>query len=92
MKMQISQSKEEAGKAAAQAAERLIAHAISAQKEANVVFATGASQLDFLGYLTTANLPWTKIRMFHLDEYVGLPMTHPASFRKYLTARSEPPQ
>jgi len=49
------------------------------------VAATGTSQLDFLDALTKAKaIDWQQVEMFHLDEYVGLPITHPASFRKYL--------
>ena len=55
---------------------------------ARIVVATGASQLDFLGALTGAgNIDWGEVEMFHLDEYVGLPLNHPASFRKYLFER-----
>ena len=50
--------------------------------------ATGASQFDFLEALTAApGIDWTRVEMFHLDEYVGLPIDHPASFRKYLLER-----
>ncbi|MCL1921912.1 MAG: glucosamine-6-phosphate deaminase [Kiritimatiellaeota bacterium] len=53
-----------------------------------MVVATGASQFEFLEHLTAdASLDWTKVVAFHLDEYVGLPVTHPASFRKYLRER-----
>src|SRR5262245_25554069 len=46
------------------------------------------SQFEFLNALTnTPGVDWTKVEMFHLDEYVGLPATHPASFRKYLLER-----
>ncbi len=55
---------------------------------ARIVVATGMSQLDFLDALTKAeNIDWKRVEMFHLDEYVGLPITHPASFRKYLLER-----
>lgn len=50
--------------------------------------ATGASQFEFLDNLTRApGIDWTRVEVFHLDEYVGLPATHPASFRKYLLER-----
>src|SRR2546427_12522036 len=43
---------------------------------------------DFLDALTNAkNIAWQRVEMFHLDEYIGLPITHPASFRKYLLER-----
>ena len=50
--------------------------------------ATGASQFEFLDSLTRApGIDWSHVEVFHLDEYVGLPATHPASFRKYLLER-----
>jgi glucosamine-6-phosphate deaminase len=50
--------------------------------------ATGTSQFEFLDALTTARgIDWTRVEMFHLDEYVGLAIDHPASFRKYLIER-----
>jgi glucosamine-6-phosphate deaminase len=55
---------------------------------ARIVVATGASQIDFLKALTAApDIDWKRVELFHLDEYVGLPVTHPASFRKYLLER-----
>ena len=73
--------------AARQAAQALRA-AIGARGDARIVAATGASQFDFLEALTAApDIDWTRVEMFHLDEYVGLPIDHPASFRKYLLER-----
>lgn len=61
---------------------------ISAKGGARIIAATGASQFDFLALLTaTPGIDWSKVEMFHLDEYVGLSITHPASFRKYLLER-----
>lgn len=55
---------------------------------ARIIAATGASQIDFLDALTSApGLDWSRVEMFHLDEYVGLPVDHPASFRRYLLDR-----
>jgi glucosamine-6-phosphate deaminase len=55
---------------------------------ARIIVATGTSQQDFLEALTkAADIDWKQVEMFHLDEYVGLPETHPASFRKYLRER-----
>jgi glucosamine-6-phosphate deaminase len=74
--------------AAAQHAAHALRAAIDARKEARIVAATGASQFDFLDALTTApGIDWSRVEMFHLDEYVGLPIDHPASFRKYLLER-----
>ena len=61
---------------------------IEAKGQARIVAATGASQIDFLAALTSApGIDWSRVEMFHLDEYVGLPLGHPASFRRYLLDR-----
>jgi glucosamine-6-phosphate deaminase len=76
------------GEAAAGRASAAVRRAIIDQGCARIIVATGASQLDFLDALTnTKNIDWQRVEMFHLDEYVGLPITHPASFRKYLLER-----
>jgi glucosamine-6-phosphate deaminase len=73
--------------AAREAASRLRS-AVAAHGHARIVAATGASQIAFLDQLTrVANLDWSKVEVFHLDEYVGLPESHPASFRRYLRER-----
>lgn len=75
-------------RAAAAAAAASIRGAIARQGDARVVAATGASQFDFLQALVTApGIDWRQVEMFHLDEYVGLPVDHPASFRRYLLDR-----
>ena len=62
-----------------------IRYAIAERNCSRVVLATGNSQLQFLEALTRmAGIDWNKVEAFHLDEYVGLPVTHPASFRKFL--------
>ena len=76
------------GQAAADRAATILRDAIEARGEARIVAATGASQFEFLHALTAApGIDWTNVEMFHLDEYLGLPITHPASFRKYLRER-----
>jgi glucosamine-6-phosphate deaminase len=75
-------------RAAAQHAARTLRDAIGHRQTVRIIAATGASQLDFLEALTAApRIDWTRVEMFHLDEYVGLPIDHPASFRKYLLER-----
>jgi glucosamine-6-phosphate deaminase len=76
-------------KAAGQGAAEFVAAALrrlGAERNAvGIVFATGASQLETLGALTTVpELPWGKVHGFHMDEYIGLDENHPASFRRYL--------
>ena len=76
------------GAAAAAHAANSIRRAIANRGEARIVVATGASQIEFLAALSqTENIDWSRVEMFHLDEYVGLPISHPASFRKYLLER-----
>jgi glucosamine-6-phosphate deaminase len=74
--------------AAAQQAAAAIGRAIQDRGVARILVATGASQLEFLVALTQApGIEWAKVEAFHLDEYIGMPATHPASFRKYLRER-----
>ena len=74
-----------AGRAAAHQAATAIRRAISERGEARIIAATAASQLEFLDALTKAEaIDWSKVEVFHLDEYIGLPMSHPGSFRKML--------
>lgn len=61
--------------------------AIAEQGYARLLLSTGASQFTMLTSLVNQNVEWNKVTMFHLDEYIGLPETHPASFRKYLKER-----
>jgi len=76
-----------AGAAASEAASR-IRGAIAASGRARIIAATGASQMAFLAALTGApDLDWSKVEMFHLDEYIGLSADHPAAFRRYLLER-----
>jgi glucosamine-6-phosphate deaminase len=83
----FSNKKSLAGAAAARAA-TIIREAIAARGQARIIAATGASQFEFLEALTaTPGMDWGHVEMFHLDEYVGLPETHPASFCKYLRER-----
>ena len=74
-----------ASRAAANDAAQTLTRLGETADEFGVIFATGASQIGTLEALTsTPGLPWNKVLGFHLDEYVGLPITHPASFRGYL--------
>jgi glucosamine-6-phosphate deaminase len=87
MKIEINDSKLELGKAAATRAAEIIRQAIANRGMAYIIAATGASQFEFLDELVSQDLDWSKTVFFHLDEYVGLSATHPASFRLYLTER-----
>lgn len=80
-------SKKAAEAAAIEAAE-LIRVSLGTRGKARVVAATGASQIEFLQRLIAApGIAWTQVELFHLDEYIGLPGTHPASFQRYIRER-----
>jgi glucosamine-6-phosphate deaminase len=87
MQLIISASADEMGRKAAKKAAEVLRAAIAKQNWARMVLSTGASQFEMLANLVQEDLDWSKVEMFHLDEYVGLPTTHPASFRKYLEER-----
>ncbi len=88
MNIQVFDTKQELGRAAATRAAAAIGEAIARAGEARVIAATGASQFEFLDALTTAgSVDWGRVDMFHLDEYVGVSDSHPASFRRYLRER-----
>ncbi|MGW8315419.1 MAG: 6-phosphogluconolactonase [Bacteroidales bacterium] len=87
MIVKIHETKEELGRAAAGMGASLIRDALKKKGHATIIVATGASQFEILKALTSARLDWSKVTAFHLDEYIGLPDTHPASFRKYLKER-----
>jgi glucosamine-6-phosphate deaminase len=86
--IKVLQHSSELGRAAADAAAGALRDAIASRGRARIIAATGTSQFHFLKELTAApGIDWKRVEMFHLDEYVGLPITHGASFRKYLLER-----
>lgn len=88
MILKVFPDKIQLSRAAAAQAAAAIKRAINERGQARIIAATGASQFEFLQTLTALpDIDWTRVEMFHLDEYVGLPATHPASFRKYLRER-----
>lgn len=87
MKITVENTSGDLGEAAGKEAAALIKEAIQEKGEANVILATGASQFETLKQLITEDVDWSKVTMFHLDEYIGMPETHNASFRKYLKER-----
>ena len=85
MLLKIFRDKVSLGLAAAEQAATAIKRAIADKGYARIVAATAASQLEFLDALTKMpGIDWQKVEAFHLDEYIGLPITHPGSFRKML--------
>ena len=88
MRLKLFQDKLSLGRAAAERAATAIRNAIAERGRARIVAATGTSQFEFLDALTKSpGIDWPRVEAFHLDEYVGLPVTHPASFRKFLMER-----
>ena len=75
------------GSMAATAGVARLKDTLAGQGEASIIVATGASQFEMLNSLRMSDLDWGAIKGFHLDEYIGLPVTHKASFRKYLKDR-----
>jgi len=88
MDVRVFKSKAEMAAAAAARGAAAIREAIAIRGRAHVIAATGASQFEFLDALVQApGIDWSRTIFFHLDEYVGMPETHPASFRRYLKER-----
>jgi glucosamine-6-phosphate deaminase len=88
MDIRIFDTRPAMAKAAAERAAVVLKETIASAGRANVIAATGASQFEFLEALTaTPGIDWSRTVFFHLDEYVGIPDSHPASFRRYLRER-----
>ncbi len=88
MERYVFADKQMMGAAAAGGAAEEIKAAIANKGQANIILATGASQFEVLKNLVAAEgIDWSKVVMFHLDEYIGIGKEHPASFRKYLQER-----
>ncbi|MDO6438551.1 glucosamine-6-phosphate deaminase [Cyclobacterium sp. 1_MG-2023] len=75
------------GNLAGEEAAPLIREAIAKKGKANLILATGTSQFETISRLLDEEIDWSKVTVFHLDEYIGIPISHPASFRKYLKER-----
>lgn len=87
MEVIVKNNPKDLGRAAGIKTAELINEAIRKDGEAHVILATGASQFETLNQLIEQEVDWSKVTMFHLDEYIDLPESHPASFRKYLRER-----
>jgi len=88
MNISIQKDPESLGIEAGKKAAILIREAIQSNGKANIILATGSSQFETLNQLIEEkDIAWNKVTMFHLDEYIGLPLSHKASFRKYLKER-----
>lgn len=87
MKIIISETANELGKKAAKQAALIINNAIESKGNARIALSTGASQFTFFSAFVKEDIDWGRVEMFHLDEYIGVDSSHPASFCKYLKER-----
>lgn len=88
MDVRVFESKAGMGAAAAEAGAKTIRKQLEQHGKANIILATGASQFEMMSALVEEpEIDWSHVTCFHLDEYVGLSIDHPASFRKYLKER-----
>ena len=87
MEIRICKDPVELGKSAAKETAEILRQCIAEKGEARIALSTGASQFDTIKELVKQDVDWSKVEMFHLDEYMDLPITHKASFRKYLKER-----
>ena len=88
MEINIAENPHEMGLKAGELGAQVVKAAIANHGVANIILATGTSQFDTMNTLIAdKEIEWSKVVMFHLDEYIGLPVTHKASFRRYLKDR-----
>ncbi len=87
MEISILADSAELGKKAAGLISQKLNEIITEKGEARMIVSTGSSQFEMFQALVKENVDWPRVEVFHLDEYIGLPLTHIASFRKYLYER-----
>lgn len=87
MKLIITDTPQELGSLSARLAKKKINEAIRTRGRARILLSTGASQFPFFEKLVCEDVDWERVEMFHLDEYVGITDSHPASFKRYLIDR-----
>lgn len=88
LEIMVLENRTELGRLAASRAKECIVNAIAQNGSARIIVATGSSQFEVLDSLTTQDgIDWTRVDGFHLDEYIGLDRSHPASFCGYLSKR-----
>ncbi|SFS68927.1 glucosamine-6-phosphate deaminase [Paenibacillus sp. BC26] len=87
MNIKVMEHAQQLGEEAAEHAARILQEVIERQGRARLLLSTGSSQFEFLQAFTKLPVEWSKVEMFHLDEYAGIDATHPASFQAYLKER-----
>ena len=83
----VAPNAKELGNRAAQSIATLLNEAVIEKGFARIILSTGASQFETIEALVNQKVDWSRVEVFHLDEYIDLPENHPASFRKYLKER-----
>lgn len=89
MRLELHPTAESVGAAGARLVRDAVASAVELSGNARVILATGNSQYPLMAALGALEIPWDKVTVFHMDEYVGLPADHPASFRRWIAERVE---
>lgn len=85
LKVSVYENREALGQAAALSAQAYLQSALRDRDAASIILATGNSQLDFLRALRELpDIDWPKVTVFHMDEYLGIDASHPASFPLFL--------
>ena len=87
MNITISKDATDLGREAARIVSEKLNEILSRNGEVRMVVSTGSSQFEMFQALINEEINWSRVEVFHLDEYIGLPVTHKASFRKYLYER-----
>lgn len=88
MNIHVDSTPQISGARAADIGAAALKAALKAKEEANIIVATGASQFAVLeNLIKVPDIDWHRVTIFHLDEYIGIPISHGASFRKYLWER-----
>lgn len=87
MKVKVFENSQLLGRAAAKHAAQVLREVIARGEQPRLLLSTGASQFTFFEHFVKEDVDWSRVEMFHLDEYVGISPEHPASFQKYLKER-----
>ena len=83
--IRIFERKSDLGEAAAALGAGILREAIAARRRAGIIVGTGPSQNETIAaFVRAPGIDWSRVEVFHMDEYVGMPATHPASFRRWL--------
>lgn len=89
--IEVHETSESLGLAAARRAVWLINQAVATRGKARIIAATGNSQIQLIAALVKQDVDWRSVEIFHMDEYVGIGLDHPASFRRWIHERIEKP-